>query len=82
MKRGRKPNKGNELDLYDRWNFTTACCFKYKTKCVLCPNQLVCKDFKKENEIHPVKLATMLTYANIGKKGLERFKYDTGNEQA
>ena len=58
-----------------QWNFTTACCFKYKTNCEICPNQIVCEKFKKENAIHPVKYATMMTYRNIGTKGLNNFKF-------
>ena len=61
--------------IYQRWNYTTACCFKYKTKCVLCPNNIVCEGFKKEGQMHPMKYATMMTYRNIGTKGLNNFKF-------
>lgn len=78
MKRGRKPlgYKAGEWrysELYDNWNFTTACCFKYKTRCEICPNELVCAGYKEEGKMHPVKKATMLTYENIGLKGYERW---------
>ena len=73
----------NSLELYGSWNFTTACCYKYRTKCILCPNQLVCSQFEDEEYMHPIKKATMMTLKNIGIEGIERFiNYDTRDEQA
>jgi len=62
-------------EIYMRWNYTTACCFKYKTQCNECPNQLVCSKFENEDEMHPMKYATMVTFRNIGRKGLDRFNF-------
>ena len=60
---------------FKRWNYTTACCFKYKTKCADCPNCIVCEMYsdlgKNKYNIHPIKYATLMTYSNIGVKGLE-----------
>lgn len=57
------------------WNYTTATCFKHKTQCNDCPNNLVCKMYsnigKNTYKIHPVKFATLMTYSNIGVKGLD-----------
>lgn len=61
--------------IYKSWNFTTACCFKFKTHCVDCPNRIVCELYanasKNVYKIHPVKFATLMTYSNIGIEGLE-----------
>ena len=64
--------------MYMKWNYTTACCFKHKTKCDECPNEIVCEEYKKENEIHPIKYATLMTYRNIGLKGYR--DYDKKDE--
>ena len=61
--------------IYQRWNYTTACCYRYKTDCSICPNRIVCGDFKKEDQIHPIKYATMVTLRNVGTEGLERFNF-------
>lgn len=57
------------------WNYTTACCFKYKTHCMDCPNHVVCELYsdasKNPYHIHPIKYATLMTYSNIGIEGLE-----------
>ena len=63
----------NHPSLYKHWNFTTAICFKHKTKCFGCPNWLVCSRFEDENRIHPVKKAVIETLKNIGTNGLEKF---------
>ena len=59
---------------FQRWNYTTACCFKFKTHCENCPNSLVCKLYadssKNTYNIHPIKFAMLMTYANIGIEGL------------
>ena len=67
-------------ELYWAWTFQTACCFKHKTKCNGCPNDLVCnkyklcmKEGKKDYDIHPIKYATLMTYKNIGLEGIERY---------
>ena len=53
---------------YRHWNYTTACCFKYKGNCLECPNNWVCKQIKgalpNEYGIHPAKYAMLMTYAN------------------
>lgn len=66
--------------LYWEWTFQTACCFKYKTKCKECPNDIVCnkynscmKESQMDYKIHPIKYATLQTYKNIGLKGIERY---------
>ena len=62
--------------MYKQWNYTTACCFKYKTNCDKCPNTIVCSrhtHWVGDYKIHPVKYATLKTYANIGRKGIEQF---------
>jgi len=60
---------------FQRWNYTTACCFKFKTHCVDCPNHVVCKLYADTSsntyKIHPIKYATLMTYSNIGTEGLE-----------
>lgn len=59
---------------FHHWNYTTACCFKYKTHCVDCPNHVVCKLYadvsRNPYKIHPIKYATLMTYSNIGLEGL------------
>lgn len=63
-------------EMYRHWNYTTACCFLHKTKCELCPNEIVCSKINKpvgDYYIHPIKYATLKTYANIGVKGLDKF---------
>lgn len=59
---------------FQKWNYTTACCFKFKTHCVDCPNNVVCKLYADASsntyKIHPIKFATLMTYANIGTEGL------------
>ena len=60
---------------FQKWNYTTACCFKYKTHCIDCPNRVVCEMYsdssKNSYHIHPIKFAMLMTYANIGTEGLE-----------
>lgn len=60
---------------FQKCNYTTACCFKYKTNCADCPNRVVCELYseasKNEYHIHPIKFAMLMTYANIGLEGLE-----------
>ncbi len=66
------------LTRYDRtfqhWNYTTACCFKYKTHCVDCPNRVVCELYADASnntyKIHPIKFAMLMTYSNLGTEGL------------
>lgn len=66
----------------ERWTFQTTCCYKYRMKCELCPNNMVCKMYtgvKNEYKIHPVKYAMLLTYSRLGEpKGY--LNYDTRNE--
>lgn len=64
----------DSASMYRSWNYTTACCFKYKTDCKICPNKIVCAKYTKpvgNYYIHPVKYATLKTYANIGLEGYE-----------
>ena len=60
---------------FQKWNYTTACCFKYKTHCIDCPNHVVCELYSDSSSnsyhIHPIKFAMLMTYANIGTEGLE-----------
>lgn len=65
----------DSLEMYKQWNYTTACCFKHKCKCDRCPNVIVCSQITNpvgDYKIHPVKYATIKTYANIGLKGYKR----------
>ena len=59
---------------FQKWNYTTACCFKFKTHCVDCPNRVVCKLYADASsntyKIHPIKFAMLMTYAYIGIEGL------------
>ena len=59
---------------FQKWNYTTAHCFKYKTQCADCPNNVVCELYSKSSKnpykIHPIKYATLMTYSNIGTEGL------------
>lgn len=59
---------------FQRWNYTTACCFKFKTHCMDCPNRVVCELYadvsRNPYKIHPIKFATLMTYSNIGIEGL------------
>lgn len=60
--------------IYFRWNYTTACCYKYKTKCAICPNQITCSIVEnKIHGMHPIKYAMLKTLENIGLQGIERF---------
>ncbi len=72
---------------YTQWNYTTACCFKYKAHCDMCPNEIICSTIKlKNNEyrIHPAKYAMLKTYATstepyttgLGKEGYWRKEWD------
>ena len=76
---------------FQKWNYTTACCFKYKTRCEKCLNQVVCKIYSDVSDnpykIHPIKFATLMTYSNIGLDGLEEelisgFKHIEEEEKA
>lgn len=62
-------------ELYQKWNSTTALCFINKTKCEECINAHACNGKKNENPyfIKPIKYATLMTYANCGTNGLEKF---------
>lgn len=67
---------------YRHWNYTTACCFKYKGKCLECPNNIVCSQIKhyrvNEYNIQPAKYAMLMTYANSKEhytKGLQNGEY-------
>lgn len=65
----------DSLEMYRHWNYTTACCFLHKTNCEKCPNKIVCAQIKRpvgDYKIHPVKYATLKTYANIGLEGFKR----------
>ena len=65
-----------DAKMYQKWNGTTATCYYYKMICKHCPNERTCKQMSdKMNRygIRQVKYATLMTYANIGKKGLERY---------
>lgn len=59
---------------FQNWNYTTACCFKFKTHCEYCPNRVVCKLYSDSSsnpyKIHPIKYAMLMTYSNIGTEGL------------
>lgn len=61
--------------MYQKWNGTTATCYHYHMICKNCPNEETCKlsDVTNRYRIRQVKYATLMTYANIGKKGLERY---------
>lgn len=59
----------NKSIFCDRWTFLTRCCYKYKMRCIDCPNDIVCSkyEFKTPYGIRAVKYATLLTYARLGK---------------
>lgn len=62
--------------LYKRWNETTAMCYQNKTDCSKCFNNKFCEINKINNNpyrIRQIKYATLMTYANLGEEGLERF---------
>ena len=61
--------------LYQKWNNTTATCFHYKMNCKICSNIEACKLSDDDNKyrIKQVKFSTLMTYANIGIKGLSRY---------
>lgn len=59
---------------YQRWNRTTLTCLKHKMTCEDCPLDSTCNTiepwYKNPYGIHNIKYATMMTYKNIGLKGL------------
>ena len=73
----RKRYDANSQDsrLYQKWNNTTATCFHYKTNCEICPNAEACELSNDDNkyQIKQIKFSTLMTYANIGKKGLNKY---------
>lgn len=63
-------------EIFQKWNATTASCFYHKMQCHKCPNEWACKmndDKYNIYRIAQVKYATLMTYTNLGKKGLHRF---------
>lgn len=71
-----KYNADNQdSSLYQKWNHTTATCFYYKMICKNCPNQDVCMLGNASNQYHikQTKYSVLMTFANVGKKGLKRY---------
>ena len=65
-----------EYPLYQKWNATTALCFHNNMICENCSGIDACskgKQFPNEFNLKNVKFATLMTYRNIGKKGLGRY---------
>ena len=61
---------------YKSWNSTSAECFLNKCNCSICSNSKYCNSLewhKNPYNIANIKYAVLMTYANIGDKGIDRY---------
>lgn len=61
---------------YQSWNASTAECFHQKLNCNCCPSRKDCQlqvMYKNPYNIRNMKYAVLMTYANIGEKGIDRY---------
>ena len=78
MGRRNDPNNKNN-SLYQKWNALTATCYRNKMNCKTCWERGACQLGRDNNEsknkynMLPIKYVTLMTYANVGKKGLEKY---------
>ena len=61
---------------YQSWNTLTAECYKNKMHCANCSNVNSCTEFewvRNPYNIRNIKYAVLMTYSNIGAKGIELY---------
>ena len=80
MPRKKLDRSAQDYPSYYKWNATTALCFHNNMICNNCASKDACRrgeQLPNEFNLKNVKFATLMTYRNIGKKGLERYLYDS-----
>lgn len=61
---------------FQSWNATTAECYNHKLICNNCPNKQSCQTkviHRNPYHIQNIKYAVLMTYANIGENGIDRY---------
>ena len=61
---------------FQSWNATTAECYMNKLNCDKCPSKKNCQIevmYKNPYNIPNIKYAVLMTYSNIGTKGIGRY---------
>ncbi len=73
---------------FTRWTEDTATCYFNRMQCSICANKTACdigdRNFKKVGEMYglrKIKEAVLRIYANIGLKGIERFRNINESEE-